>query len=230
MTPVGFGKPTADEEALQDPDIQPSDAWNIPKALAGLGALAPAAILKLFHATDKPSARAFGSHGFDPAHMGKNADYGTPTQGWYGEGMYHGVKDNTLASKQAERGYGGMAQTQFEMRNDHLRPTGGGMSRQDPTVQGQGFKNARVLETEIDDSQLLDVTSAPMKQYYNTKLADVMTGTPTDGRDFIMRRKQWAQSVLDDAVREGKLGVMFGKNEVVIPNPSSLKYRERKVR
>jgi hypothetical protein len=230
---IGFGQPTPEEEALQDPDVQPSDAWNIPKGLAALGAMAPAAIIKLFHGTAKPWATAIDAHGFDPARIGSGADAGTPVQGWYGKSASYWTPDEKVAG----RAYGGQAQTSFEMQNPQLRPTGGGKvpggQNPDGTDQysGLGYRNARVLETEVDDMDILDVTQEPYKTFYNQKLAGIMTGTPTDGRDFIMRRQQWAQGILDDAVQQYKYkGVKFGQNEVVIPDPTGLSLKVKKVR
>lgn len=242
--PLGFGQLTAEQQALEEPDIQPSDAWNIPKIVGSLGMMAPAAIIKLFHAGDKPSIRAMTSHGtdgsvrFDPAQVGKNADYDTPAQGWYGgPALYHGVQENTEASKLAERSYANMAQDRMHERYPFLRPTGGGTALTSEGLKTNqyvgdtlGFRNARVLETSVDENQLLDVSQGALRDQYNQRLSGIMTGNPADGRDFILRRQQWAQGVLRDALDKGKLGVKFGQNEVVIPDPSSLKYRERKVR
>ena len=216
---VGFGKPSPDEEALQDPDIQPSDAWNLPKALTMLGAMAPAAIIRLFHGTDKASARAIQAHGFDPARIGAGGDSGTPTQGWYGKGMYF------TEDPKAARSYSTHSQWEFANRHPELRPAGGGKIPNTDQYSG-GFKNARILETKVHDWDILDAT----QQQYKERLAAIMTGTPTDGRDFIMRRQQWAQGVLDEAVQSGKLGAKFSPNEYVIPDPRGLGFGEKKVR
>ena len=223
---IGFGQPTPEEEALQDPDIQPSDAWNIPKGLAALGAMAPAAIIKLLHGTDKASARAIMQHGFDPAAQGKGADAGTAAQGWYGKGMYF-TEDPKVAKEYAK-----MARTNQELSNPQLRQSSMASSEQikkfAPTTMN--LRNTRILETKLHDWDILDATAPNLEQVYKERLARIMTGTPNDGRDFIMRRQQWATSVIEDAQQQGKLGVKFSPNEVVIPDPRGLGFGERKVR